>query len=1106
MAASLPPSGWPADAAAVRRRLRGVCLTPGTGEEALATTVVLRNAWEAENRHRDGSSVTDLVVAVQDLKRDFPRVETAVLVLSWFGSDLRASQCLVRPGTDNPSKTTTPRAWSAAGQTRSTAYAISTDTFGNARFGGTPGDVSIVECVRHLRSQGIRVILYPFLLMDIQAGNSLANPYTGGSGQPVQPWRGRITTDRHRSISSSTDGTSSARSHVNAFFGSTAAGDIYCSVNPTTNAVTYGYTGPAEWRFRRHILHYARLAAAINAVDAGAIAGMCVATEMVELLNLRDETGAYPGVEALATLMGQCKTILGSGVSVTYASDWSEWNGWSPPEGGYAHHLDPIWAAADLVAIDMYAPIGDWRPLSAGGTDGTAAGRSVYNARYLRSQVTGGELFDYTYANQAARDAQTRTPIADASYGEAWQYRRKDIKGWWQAQHFNRNAAGVRSGTATAWVPQSKPVVLTEFGFAKVNSSVNQPNVFVDPASSEGGYPRYSTEAADPRMQLSGLRAYLEHYREGGINNPTSSVYGGPMLRLSWSCAWSYEARPFPEFPLDPALGSDATRFAKSHSLNGNLVAGALKALDEANLVATAGQSNIEKWAYAEVDNAGNAVEPGGSVFRRQLATELGISSAQITMIYGAVGGSSLLKKMQWSQAGVPKGYWWDESVGGPGPLATALKAAVAGRQGTLRALLWDQGESDWISVTNLGGSRSPTEGMLGRGCTRAEYESAFAALIAWFRSPAGLNMPNLPVLISGIGANRYPPYNLVNTTPDLHEPVRDYQLTGIQEAQYKAASTITNVFDGPSRGQPSGDTGPSWSTAPERRTTAGEDIHLSGPGYQTQATRMAQALAPILQGTRTWSGALAWQGAAREIVICGETNAHFFFGGFPLAGGISGARRMKDVLLAAKSWSEGDLSITCHGHDGSSVDVVSDASRKYGALWDRVAGAPAVLALSLGDYLARRGTDIKALVMFIGEVDFFQIYNSIETQAGFQTSLGNTVKYLRSRSPLGNSLPIWWVRAGGNQYPAQYHIDNGWASPPPGSMNPMSQVQAVQDALVANAGADPGLAGMSFAAYLSGDPGGAADLPAGYFGFDLSAAGYRTLGERLAAYAQTRI
>ena len=64
---------------------------------------------------------------------------------------------------------------------------------GSFTYGGTPCDQSIVECIVDLKSRGLRVVFYPFILMD-----------DGGKS-----WRGRITY--------SPDVSSAATSAVNGF-------------------------------------------------------------------------------------------------------------------------------------------------------------------------------------------------------------------------------------------------------------------------------------------------------------------------------------------------------------------------------------------------------------------------------------------------------------------------------------------------------------------------------------------------------------------------------------------------------------------------------------------------------------------------------------------------------------------------------------------------------------------------------------------------------------------------------------------------------------------------------------------------------------------------
>ena len=133
--------------------------------------------------------------------------------------------------------------------------------------------------------------------------------------------------------------------------------------------------------------------------------------------------------------------------------------------------------------------------------------RSIYEAGYLTGKLRGGEGFDWYYASGGDRDAQVRTPITDGA-GKPWVFRYKDIKSWWLNAHYDR-PGGVESGTPTGWVPQSKPFWLMEIGCPAVDKGANQPNVFVDPKSSETALPYYSRGSRDDFMQRRFLRAFV---------------------------------------------------------------------------------------------------------------------------------------------------------------------------------------------------------------------------------------------------------------------------------------------------------------------------------------------------------------------------------------------------------------------------------------------------------------------------------------------------------------------------------------------------------------------------------------------------------------------
>ena len=89
-----------------------------------------------ENLHA-GAGRTDLAVSLDQLQVQIPNLKRVSLVVGWFGDDLRASHCTIRPGVERRNKPTEPQGWSVAGLTRDDAHLISQSEGGPA-YGGTP--------------------------------------------------------------------------------------------------------------------------------------------------------------------------------------------------------------------------------------------------------------------------------------------------------------------------------------------------------------------------------------------------------------------------------------------------------------------------------------------------------------------------------------------------------------------------------------------------------------------------------------------------------------------------------------------------------------------------------------------------------------------------------------------------------------------------------------------------------------------------------------------------------------------------------------------------------------------------------------------------------
>ena len=71
----------------------------------------------------------------------------------------------------------------------------------------------------------------------------------------------------------------------------------------------------------------------MNAIDAGAIDAFLIGSEFRALCSVRDSATNFPAVARLKTLASDVKGILGGGVKVSYAADWSDYNGYRPADG-----------------------------------------------------------------------------------------------------------------------------------------------------------------------------------------------------------------------------------------------------------------------------------------------------------------------------------------------------------------------------------------------------------------------------------------------------------------------------------------------------------------------------------------------------------------------------------------------------------------------------------------------------------------------------------------------------------------------------------------------------------------------------------------------------
>ncbi len=302
---------WPdVDGQSVENMVKDMIMIPGSGEFVYDTTIQEKIEGEDVggnfvqsgdksiiNRHTPEETANALV-ALDQLEDSCPNVEWIGVVVNWFGDNMDAGLCTIKPGVEFTASqaTTSPEVWSVGSFDRSTAWQITYDS-GLPRYGGTPDDQSLLRYLDELKARGYNIFFYPMFLMDVTD----------------KPWRGRVT-------GSTTD--------VANFF-----------------TKTDGYNA--------FINHYASLVK--DKVDAFAIG-----SELIGLTKVNDGASTnrnFPAVDALVSLATTVKTTMGSGVKVTYAADWSEYH--HTDEGWY--NLDPLWASSniDFIGIDAYFPLTD---------------------------------------------------------------------------------------------------------------------------------------------------------------------------------------------------------------------------------------------------------------------------------------------------------------------------------------------------------------------------------------------------------------------------------------------------------------------------------------------------------------------------------------------------------------------------------------------------------------------------------------------------------------------------------------------------------------------------------------------------------------------------
>jgi hypothetical protein len=267
------------------------------------------------------------------------------------------------------------------------------------------------------------------------------------------------------------------------------------------------------------ILHYANLV-------KGKVDAFLIGSELKGMTKVKDDAGNYVVVKLLVELAKKVKKVLGKGVKISYAADWSEYH---HDDLGY-YHLDELWGSEyiDFMGVDAYFPL-------------TNSKTSIYDVDKLIEAWESGEGIDFFYADEMKLEKKPLSP----------QYAWKNLEWWWSNEHINPD------GVKTKWVPKSKQIWFTEFGYPSVDCASNQPNVFFDESSSESAFPIHSKQSTDFFAQRAAIHATLKKWQNSEM--------------VAQKFLWTWDARPYPYWPGLKNVWSDYKNWEKGHWVQGKL-------------------------------------------------------------------------------------------------------------------------------------------------------------------------------------------------------------------------------------------------------------------------------------------------------------------------------------------------------------------------------------------------------------------------------------------------------------------------------------------------------------------------------------------------------
>ncbi|QGR02345.1 hypothetical protein EDL79_01455 [Ehrlichia ruminantium] len=276
-------------------------------------------------------------------------------------------------------------------------------------------------------------------------------------------------------------------------------------------------------QYNPFIQHYCNLTK--NIVDA-----FIIGSDLIGLTRITDTNNHYPAVHELINLARYVKTQVGSNTIVTYAANWREYHS---NNGDY--NMDVLWSSQyiDVIGINAYFPLTDTPQPIQGFTE-----QDIINGWH------SGEGYDYFYLYPEKKQDKVFYTQDNNQY--AW----KNIQQWWNEYHFNQD------NSKTIWIPKSKKIWFTQYGFPSIDNCTSQPSIFID-------YPEHNT---NPTFSKGSIDFYAQKI---ALIGTITAWHNSDMVEQMFLKEW--DARPYPDFPKLQNIWQDAQNWQTGYWIQGKL-------------------------------------------------------------------------------------------------------------------------------------------------------------------------------------------------------------------------------------------------------------------------------------------------------------------------------------------------------------------------------------------------------------------------------------------------------------------------------------------------------------------------------------------------------